>query len=101
MALSLVLIAAECAPGLAALRLRPRRLVAAALALLALGFSVRTLSRRLEQPADWHLRVAEAAARAGDVDEARRRLDLARRLAPGDPAVLHRINTITGPGRKL
>jgi len=101
MALALALLAAGCVPGLAALAPRIRRLVTAVLVMVALGLGARTLLRGLEQPADWHLRVAEAAARAGDIDEARRRIDRARQLAPGDPAIEHRIAVIAGPGRHL
>ena len=103
MALPLVLLAAELVPSLGALRRRAggsrwfRSLLAVLLVVLA-GFSLRTLARRPEQPADWELRLAEAWMRAGDPAEAHRRMDRARALAPGDPAVLHRIEIITRAG---
>lgn len=86
MVLALVVLAAECSPALADLRGRRRSIGMALLTALAVGFGARTVARVPTQPAEWELRVAEAAVRTGDLDEAHRRIERAEALTADDPA---------------
>ena len=89
MVLPLLVLAAHLVPAPEELAAARPRLVAAALAVLV--FSSLTWMRRLERPAAWQLRVAEAAAVAGDGAEVARRIERARALAPDDADTEHRI----------
>lgn len=78
------------------LSLEPGRRRAALAAVLALvvGFAIPTYTTRLQRPAMWHVRVAEAAIVAGWPEEAAARARRARALAGGDQEVSERLERL-------
>lgn len=73
---------------------RWRAAVGAALGLALVGFALKAYTYQLKNPALWHLRVAQSAAMAGDIDEVRDRVSRARSLAPYDEEVRRRAKQV-------
>ncbi len=76
-------------------RVRTRRVLCGALLVATLALVTRHELHSLRAPAWWELRVAEAAAAAGDLATVEQRVRRARELAPSDSQLQRRLNRLS------